>query len=160
MIMNKYFDLYWENPLKTYNKIKKYFKPLKSVIHVDWYKSSCAKILEINSFDVLWKDKYDSPRHERNPIITISIFNHLHIRINFTKQDESLDDMVYWEAALNWLYYKLSLSEAVDESLGWSHYNEETKEYEPIKFELLREPWQSMYINKTLKEIMYENTTR
>lgn len=160
MIMNKYFDLYWENPLKTYNKIKKYFKPLKPVIHVDCYKSSCAKILEINSFDVLWKDKYDSPRHERNPIITISIFNYLHIRINFTMYDESLDDMVYWEAALNWLYYKLSLSEAVDESLGWSHYNEETKEYEPIKFELLREPWQSMYINKTLKEIMYENTIR
>jgi hypothetical protein len=80
--------------------------------------------------------------------------------INFTMQDDSLDDMVYWEAALHWLYYNLSLSEAVDESLGWSSYNETTKEYELIKFELLREPWQSMYINKTLKEIMYENTTR
>ena len=25
MISNTYFDLYWENPLKTYNKIKKNF---------------------------------------------------------------------------------------------------------------------------------------
>ncbi len=160
MVRNKYFDLYWENPLKTYNKIKKYFKPLKPVIHVDCCKSNCVKILEINSFDVLWKDKYDSPRHERNPIITISIFNYLHIRINFNTSDESLDDMVYWEAALNWIYYNFSLSKAIDESLGWSQYNEETKKYDPIKFELLKEPWQSMYINKTLKEIMYENTTR
>lgn len=43
MIMNKYFDLYWENPLTTYNKIKKYFKPLKPKIHFDCYRSSCAK---------------------------------------------------------------------------------------------------------------------
>ena len=47
MIMNKYFDLYWENPLTTYNKIKKYFKPLKPKIHFDCYRSSCAKILEL-----------------------------------------------------------------------------------------------------------------
>ena len=160
MVRNKYFDLYWENPLKTYNKIKKYFKPLKPIINIDFCKSNCAKILEINSFDVLWKDKYDSPRHERNPIITISIFNYLHIRINFNMSNKSLDDMVYWEAALNWIYYNLSLSKSIDESLGWSQYNEETKEYNPIKFELLKEPWQSMYNNKTLKEIMYENTTR
>lgn len=160
MIRNKYFDLYWENPFKTYNKIKKYFKPIKPKISLNCYKSSCAKILEFNSFDVLWKDKYDSPRHEQNPRITISIFNYIHIMINFNMSDESLDDMVYWEAALNWLYYNLSLSKSIDESIGWSQYNEETKEYNPIKFELLKEPWQSMYINKTLKEIMYESTTR
>ena len=72
----------------------------------------------------------------------------------------SLDDMVYWEAALYWLYYNLSLSEAIDEAVGWSYYNKETNEYELIKFELLKEPWQTMYINKELKEIMYESTTR
>jgi hypothetical protein len=160
MIMNKYFDLYWENPLTTYNKIKKYFKPLKPKIYFDCYRSSCAKILEFNSFDILWKDKYDSPRHERNPIITISLFNYIHIRIEFVMSDDSLDDMVYWEAALYWLYYNLSLSEAIDEAVGWSHYNKETNEYELIKFELLKEPWQNMYVNKELKEIMYESTTR
>lgn len=157
MIMNKYLDLYWENPLKTYNKIKKYFKPLKPVINVYWYKSNYAKILTINSFDVIWKDKYASPRHERNPIIIISFFNYLHFRIDFTVHNESLSDMVYWEAALNWLYYDFSLSKAIDESVGWSQYNKEIKDYELIKFKLLREPWQSMYDNKTLKEIIYKN---
>jgi hypothetical protein len=158
--MNKYFDLYWENPFKTYNKIKKYFKPIKPKISFNCYKSSRAKILEFNSFDVVWKDKYDSPRHEQNPRITISIFNYIHIMINFNMSDESLDDMVYWEAALYWLYYNLSLSEAIDESIGWSFYNETTKEDELLEFELLKEPWQSMYNNKVLKEIRYESTTR
>lgn len=160
MVRNKYFDLYWENPLKTYNKIKKYFKPLKPIINIDFCKSNCAKILEIHSFDVLWKDKWNSPRHEFNPRILISIFNYLHIRIDFTIGEDSIHDMVYWEAALWWLYYNKPLHKAFKYSSGWSDYDEKTNSYKPMSFHILKEPWQSMYNNKTLKKIMYENTTR
>ena len=103
--MNKYFDWYYENPLKTYKAIKKYFRSIKPKFQIDWYKSNKAKILEINSFDLMWKDKWNSPRHEFNPRINISIFNRLHIYINFTINGDSMTDMVYWEAALYWLYY-------------------------------------------------------
>lgn len=160
MILNKYFDLYWENPLKTYNKIKKYFKPLKVQIQFNCYKSSCAKILEFNSFDVLWKDKYGTPRHEQNPRIDIVLFNYFHFRIDFTIKDNSMSDMVYWEAALGWLYYNLSLSEAVNEAVGWSEYDSVTNKYKLIPFKVLKEPWQLLYETKQLKEILYENTTR
>ena len=38
--------------------------------------------------------------------------------------------------------------------------NKETNEYEPIKFRLLKEPWQTDYENKLLKDFMYESTIR
>ena len=95
MIQNKYFDLYLENPLKTYKAIKKYFRPIKPKFQWSWYKSNKAKILEINSFDLMWKDKWNSPRHEFNPRINISIFNRLHVYINFTVNGDSMSDMVY-----------------------------------------------------------------
>lgn len=161
MISNDYFDFYWENPLKTYRTVKHIFRPLKPKLSFECYKAREAKILSINSFDVIWKDKYDTPRHEFNPRIEISIFNYFHIRINFTlDSDDSLDDMVYWEAILWWKYYNKDLQTAIDESVGWSTYNKETNEYEPMKFRLLKEPWQTDYENKLLKDFMYESTIR
>ena len=160
MKLSDYFDFYFGNPLATYSKIKQYFRPLKTKWSLYVGHGREAKILSISSFDLMWKDKYDSPRHEFNPRIEISLFNYFHWRMEFTLKEDGIDDMVYWEAALYWLYYNLSLSKAIDEAVGWSRYNKETNEYELIKFELLKEPWQTMYINKELKEIMYESTTR
>ena len=71
MIQNKYFDLYLENPLKTYKAIKKYFRPIKPKFQWSWYKSNKAKILEINSFDLMWKDKWNSPRPSRQSKKTV-----------------------------------------------------------------------------------------
>lgn len=160
MLQNKYFDFYFENPFKTYNKIKEYFRTIKPKFQIDWFKSNKAKILEINSFDLMWKDKWNSPRHEFNPRINISIFNRLHIYINFTVNGDSMTDMVYWEAALYWLYYRKSLSKAVTLAGGWSDFNEETQKYEPIKFKLLREPYQSKHDKGDLINIMYERSIK
>ena len=57
MISNDYFDFYWENPLKTYRTVKHIFRPLKPKFSFECYKAREAKILSINSFDVIWKDK-------------------------------------------------------------------------------------------------------
>lgn len=161
MIDNKYFSFYWENPLKTYNKIKKYFKPLKKKISITFNKGrNEAKILDIKAYDLMWKDKWNSPRHEHNPVINISLFNRVHIQILYTLKDDSLNDMVYWEAALWWLYYRKSLGKAVKNSTGWTQYNEETKKYEPILFQILNEPFQTMYNNHNLPIIKYARNTK
>lgn len=160
MLQNKYFDFYFENPFKTYNKIKDYFRIIKPKFQIAWFKSNKAKILEVNSFDLMWKDKWNSPRHEFNPRILISIFNYLHIRIDFTIGEDSMHDMVYWEAALWWLYYNKPLHKAFKYSSGWSDYDEKTNSYKPMSFHILKEPWQTMYNNKQLPEITYENSCK
>ena len=96
------------------------------------------------------KDKYDTPRHEISPRIYISLFSCIHIMINFIADSDSLSDMVYWEAALYWLYYDKTLNEAIQESTGWSTLNEKTEQFEEIPFVILKEPWQTMYLSKQL----------
>lgn len=154
--MNKYFDFYWENPLKTYNLVKKYFRDIKPKFQ--WYfgKRNKAKILEINSFDLTWKDKWNSPRHEFNPHIFFSLFNYIHLYVEWTLGD-SMEDMVYWEAILDWMYYGKSLQEACTN--GWAQYNRELDEYEHLIFTVLKEPYQTMYNNNNeLKNWYYGGT--
>lgn len=158
MIRNKYFDIYLENPLKTYNKIKTFFRPIKPKFYFSIGKSNKAKILELNSFDLLWKDKYDSPRHEVNPRIDLSLFNRLHMRIEFGIGD-GLADMVYWEAALYWIHYKLSLPKAINEASGWGSYGKDG-EFAPDYFRVLHRTYQWLYDNNELEEIMYENSSK
>lgn len=156
----KYFDIYCENPLKTYNKIKEYFLPIKPKFQWSFGKLQKAKILEINSFDLTWKSKWNEPRHEYNPRVFISLFNYIHLYIEWTLDKNSMDDMVYWEAALWWMYFGKSLPEAVDKSVGWQNYNKETDSYEDMQFILLKEPWQTMYNNNDLPKIKYEGNIK
>lgn len=156
--MNKYFDIYIENPFKTYNKIKRYFLPLKLKFLWGFSKGNKAKILVINSFDVCWKDKWNSPRHEWNPRIMISLFNYIHLYVDFTLDDGGITDMVYWEAILDFIYYGKSLQDAC--TTGWTDFNEETQSYEKMTFVMLKEPYQSQYMNNELTNIHYESTTR
>ena len=119
-------------------------------------KSNKAKIFELNSFDVLWKDKYDTPRHEFNPRIMLSLFNYIHLYIWFNVED-SFSDMVYWESILTWIYYDRGLCDSIKECTGWTQFNEEGEE-EFIKFKLLKEPYQTLLENNKLINIIYENT--
>lgn len=158
--MNKYFDIYIENPLKTYNKIKKYFLPLKPKFSWSFGKGNKAKILDINSFDVCWKDKWNSPRHEWNPRIMISLFNYIHLYIDFTLDDGGITDMVYWEIVLTWLYYGKDLAKAVKLSSGWSQYNKDIESYELMRFEVLKPEYQQLYNNNELPKIIYEGDNK
>lgn len=155
--MNKYFDFYWENPLKTYNKIRNYFLPIKPKFQWTFGFRNKAKILEINSFDLTWKDKYNSPRHEFNPRMFFSLFNYIHLYINWTLGKDSMHDMVYWEAALDWIYYGKDLQQAC--TTGWSEWNKETQSYELMPFTILREPYHTVLKCKALNNWYYEGTT-
>lgn len=112
-----------ENPLKTWWKARKYFKfpDIKMCVtnnkHTFPYASSKWRgtILDINIHDVYWKDKYNSPRHERNPLIYICLFSKWSLWITFCKifinefGEDTDESMHYWEYMLDYLYYSKSL---------------------------------------------------
>lgn len=68
-----------------------------------------GKLLSISIQPVKWKDKYDTPRHEENPFISIGLFNKYffnwtwklpqHIGTHWIDNDD------YWEQALWYIYY-------------------------------------------------------
>lgn len=155
--MNNYFDIYLSNPFKTYNKVKKWFKPIKPKFQWSFRKGNNSIFLELYSFDVTWKDKYNEPRHEFNPRITLSLFNYIHLYIDFTIGD-SMTDMVYWEAILNWIYYNKDLQEAC--TSYWERYNNETGEYEHLSFKLLNNEYQEKFNNKELKNLYYNQNRK
>ena len=113
---------YIENPLKTWWRARKYFQfpDINIFTTTDKYcfpyasKYWQGKILDINIHDVYWKDKWNSPRHERDPLIYICLFNRLALWIVFTKKfinefGEKEDySMHYWEYILDYLYYSKS----------------------------------------------------
>lgn len=121
---NKWINICIENPLKTWSKAKKYFK--KPSFKIKFFSDptfNCpymslnriANLIDISAFDVMWKDKYDTPRHEISPYIWVCFFKKFGFSINWhiyyydefnMKQN---GDMFYWEYLLDYLYYKKSL---------------------------------------------------
>ena len=75
-----------------------------------------AKILDIWITDVSWKDKYNSPRHIRNPYICITLFRKYCFLIEFGMTYITVDGkehdcaMEYWEYMLDYVYYSKKLS--------------------------------------------------
>lgn len=152
MINNRYFNILIQNPLKTWWRARKYFKMPKIRIHkigklfpktihtqfgdyvdngLNYCPYACldsiGDILSIYSADVMWKDKWDSPRHERNPIIWIVFFKRIGfcITFNITYKDElgkvESGDMYYWEFLLTYLYYNHDIKSALLASNGWTY---------------------------------------
>lgn len=132
------------NPKKTMNKLKGIFKPLKRYFKFSNDKWAPYPILWVSkpSFihivfsDVMWKNKYDTPRYECAPYIWIHLFNlnfiwywELPKSYYFTKYD-TIDD--YWEQALWYLYFYNTYSQGLlskpdiikaKESWPWQDYD-------------------------------------
>lgn len=114
--LSKWIDIRIENPFKTWWKARKYFKRPKLCFST--FTSSFrshkkgGRLLEIDCMDVIWKDKFNSPRHEISPYISILLFGKFGIRIDTAIYygdefgDRQRGDMEYWEYLLEWLYYK------------------------------------------------------
>ena len=121
--LSKWIDITIENPFKTWWKARKYFKRPSLKFHFGLLKYSfpyanrnyIGKIIDISIQDVMWKDKYNSPRHERNPYVWICLFRlfrfEISTRINTLTETGKVEDrsMFYWEYLLNYLYYSKSL---------------------------------------------------
>ena len=134
----KNFNFYIDNPFKTWWKVRKYFKRPKTKIKFffgnNWnypYVSSkwCGKIIDIYISDVQWKDKWNTPRHERNPIIYFSLFQKFgfcmvpYIEYYNEFGEKENGDTHYWEYILDYLYYHKSLAK------GYSTWVRESKLY-------------------------------
>lgn len=116
-LITKLFYIRIENPFKTWWKVRKYFKLPEIRIYKQKYtsgppyKNGKGNLLYIWTHDLFWKDKFNSPRHEVNPICNIILFNK--IRIIFSLNPKKCDDHIYWETLLDFLYYGFSLQEAI-----------------------------------------------
>ena len=111
------------NPFKTWWKARKYFKRPSVKFYFGLLKYNypyanrdyIGKIIDISIQDVMWKDKYDSPRHERNPYVWICLFRlfrfEIGTRINTLTETGKVEDRstFYWEYLLDYLYYSKSL---------------------------------------------------
>ena len=107
---NKYVKILIANPFKTYKKIKGIFKSLTSHIFLGKFSNipltyipNKGKIFSIFSYDLQWKDKYDSPRFEESPYIVITLFKWCIAIIYYPPTH--LEKENYWEQALWYLYY-------------------------------------------------------
>ena len=111
------------NPFKTWWKARKYFKRPSVKFYFGLLKYNfpyanrdyIGKIIDISIHDVMQKDKYCSPRHERNPYVWICLFRlfrfEIGTRINDITETGKVEDRstFYWEYLLDYLYYSKSL---------------------------------------------------
>lgn len=120
--LEKWINLYIQDPLTTWKRVKKYFKKPKisfkihKVTKISGYPYATykriGKILDIYIHDVQWKDKWDTSRFESSPYIWICLFRRLALSVQFNifYQDEFGEDIdgnrEYWEYVLDYLFYK------------------------------------------------------
>lgn len=89
-------------PLKCYFRFTKEYAPFMFANHY-------GKLFSIIIRDVQWKDKWDIPRHEESPFISIALFNKFFFNWSWGLPEEveehwiDIDD--YWEQGLWWLHY-------------------------------------------------------
>ena len=114
-----------ENPFKTWWKVRKWFKFPKPSIYFGPIVSGLPyrlpdKWIELHIYDVIWKDKYNSPSFEFTPQINLDLFKKYQLLLTF----QTKNDYIYWETILDIIYYNKSLKEAIDTNT-WENYNKE-----------------------------------
>lgn len=129
---------HYSTPLHIYKQVKNIFiKPIcKFYFSKNNYWYYTESILDIHIFDLQWKDKYNTPRHEQNPSITIILFKKytFHWEWKFFDSNGKDVSMEYWEAILCYLYYNYPVQKALEYSI-WENCktHEKTKVYEFVK---------------------------
>ena len=107
--------------LKCHFKFTRRYAPFMYSYHY-------GKLFSIVIRDVQWKDKYNTPRHEENPFITIGLFNYFFFNWTWKLPKEIEKDWVdnddYWEQGLWWLYYCDKNIEKAKETWPWRDEND------------------------------------
>lgn len=142
----------YRNPWYHWWKARKYFKRPKAhflfrknfwtfglPIRRDYY----SPVIDIGFHALGWKDKWDSPRHEWDPMICITFFRTWHLLWIFNwatkhKKDSITGSMATWEAILDYTRYDKSLSYVVDNHI-WSYDRDGEKVYISIVSNMTRE---------------------
>lgn len=142
----------YRNPWYHWWKARKYFKRPKAhflfrknfwtfglPVRRDYY----SPVIDIGFHALGWKDKWDSPRHEWDPMICITFFRTWHLLWIFNwatkhKKDSITGSMATWEAILDYTRYDKSLSYVVDNHI-WSYDRDGEKVYISIVPNMTRE---------------------
>ena len=108
------------NPFRIMRKVKKVFVPLKCKFYHgkntigNIYMGVKPNLINIKTKDVMWKDKFDSPRFEASPIIWIHLFGYNLVwswELDSSFKNEMIDD--WWEQVLWYLYYYNTYSQGL-----------------------------------------------
>lgn len=124
-MFEKIFYINLENPFKTMSKLKGVFKPLKCqfsygrmVFPEMWV---CKpSLIQLVTRDVMWKNKFSSPRHEDSPYIWIHLFGYNFLWYWKLPKKMKEYDMDYWEQALWYLYFADSNIEKAKKTWPWA----------------------------------------
>lgn len=117
----------YHNPLYHWWKARKHFKRPKVHLitgkNIWFFGLPCRRdyynrILDIRFSALGWKDKFNSPRHEWDPYITITFLRKYHIIWIFNwavkgDKDSCTRSSATWEAILDYLYYKVPIDKVV-----------------------------------------------
>lgn len=102
-------------PLECCFRFTKNYSPFMFNVHY-------GKLLSINIQDVKWKDKYNTPRHEENPLISIRLFNKYFFNWEWKVNSSLGEDIEYWEQAIWYLYYCDKNIDKAKQTWPWKHF--------------------------------------
>ena len=141
--------------MKDLSGTRRYFKKLPAHVRFGrWeevamfpvYKGNLAKLIDFDWIDVMWKDKYDTPRYEYPPRIQLTLFWRWTLIIwwGFSNKDwEEWDNDRYWEQYLWTKHYCGNDIEKAKETWPWCGPNNEST-------------WEDKYLNsKTLLDTVW-----
>ena len=123
----------YHNPFYVWWKCRKYFTfpSIKTYIgKLTWFFGFPIRTDYLNKFvdfrisALGWKDKYDSPRHEENPLFVLKFFR-WKMQLEWTTND-CLSDVIYWETILDVVYYGKSMRDAIDSNTWDDLHNKKT----------------------------------
>lgn len=113
-----------------------------------------GKILSICIQDVQWKDKWDSPRHEEDPFISIGLFNKFYFnwtwKLPAHLKTNRIDELDYWEQFIWYKHYYDTYSQGLLDGPDLK----KAKETWPWRDENDNSTWNDRFLtNKALNEI-------
>ena len=120
------------DPMYYYNRDSKVYSSIKPIpIYLYIGKANYEKISSVycKLRGLMWKDKFDSPRHEENPKFTIK-FLWWKLELEWTTRD-FLADTIFWETILDIVYYGKPVNYAI-KSNTWTDYKNK-----PVNLETL-----------------------
>ena len=104
IINNRLFHIVWENPNKTYNKVKALFrKPVKRYFF-KWEKKPypTSYILDVRCTDVLYKMKLSGISVEYGPRVRVIFFKRFKFGWIYNSPC-NVEEWIYWETILTYL---------------------------------------------------------
>ena len=101
----------YHNPLYYWFKARKKFKRPKCKFifgNPFWFYGFPLKIkpfIDIRFRSLIWKSKFDSPRFECCPYISITLFKKKRLLFLFVYGKDYMENIKTWEAILDYLYF-------------------------------------------------------